>query len=56
MTMKERKVAVKEQDAQEPIPKRKRQTKVMKKKKRESLQDSIRVMDTSILVSEVVTV
>ena len=49
MTMKERKVAVKEQDAQEPIPKRKRQTKVMKKKKRESLQDSIRVITRAFL-------
>ena len=46
---------MKEQDAQEPRPKRKRQAKVINKKKRESLQDSITVMDTSVLVSEVVT-
>ena len=53
--MKKRKVAGKEQGAQEPRPKIRHQTKVMNKKTRESLQDSNRAMDTSALVSEVIT-
>ena len=52
--MKKRKVAAEEQGAQEPKPKRKRKTKVMSKKVRETLQDSIRAIDTSVPVSEVV--
>ena len=53
--MKKQKVAAEEQGAQEPKTKRKRKTKVMSKKARETLQDSIRAIDTSVLVSEVVT-
>ena len=42
-------------NAQQPKPKRKRQTKAMNKKVRKTLQGSIRAIDSSILVGEVVT-
>ena len=53
--MKKQKVAPEEQGAPELKPKSKCQTNTMNKKAREMLQDSIRAINMSVLVSEVVT-